>query len=173
MGLRAVWIAPLFVFASSPAIPCSVSRVRTAQELVTGASRIVRVRAVDYSQPPIKGDKGHYPEWGEIRFHVLEALKGDPGPSEMVFAGHLTGVDDFNDRPVPYDLVRPGGRHGNCFANEYRAGAEYLLFVREVGGKLRVAWAPLAATNEQIRGDRDPWVAWVRNEVASQRDASR
>jgi hypothetical protein len=38
--------------------------------------------------------------------------------------------DDRNDRPVPYDFIRPGGRGGNCFALAYRPGAEYLLLLR-------------------------------------------
>jgi hypothetical protein len=30
-------------------------------------------------------------------------------------------------------------------------------------------WAPLQPVNEQIRGESDPWFAWVRNELAARR----
>jgi hypothetical protein len=71
--------------------------------------------------------------------------------------------DDFNDRPVPYDWVRSSGTSGSCFAFDYREGAEYLLFLRSIGGVLTPYWAPLAPTNEQVTGPEDPWVIWTRN----------
>ena len=33
-------------------------------------------------------------------------------------------------------------------------------------GHLTPYWAPLAAVNEQVRGGQDPWVAWVRRQLA-------
>lgn len=39
--------------------------------------------------------------------------------------------DDWNDKPAPYDFVRPTGRIGSCYTNQYRAGAEYLVFLKK------------------------------------------
>ncbi len=81
----------------------------------------------------------------------------------------------FAGRPVPYDFIRPGGRHGNCVALEYRQGAEYLLLLKRSSNQaalpdtLTPYWAALAPTNEQVFGPADPWVAWVRKTVADLR----
>jgi hypothetical protein len=66
----------------------------------------------------------------QVRFTILELLKGRLSSSTIEFNGALTDRDDRNDRPVPYDFIRPGGRRGNCFALTYRVGAEYLLLLR-------------------------------------------
>ena len=104
------------------------------------------------------------------RFGQLEVLKGVlPGESLRV-SGILSDDDDLNEKSVPYSFVRPGGRHGNCFAMQYRVGAEYLLLLRPknepgapVPGPLTPYWAPLSPANEQLAGGAvDPWVAWVR-----------
>jgi hypothetical protein len=101
-----------------------------------------------------------------IRFRITETLRGGlDGPLE--FYGRLTqAADDFNPYPVPYTTVRPNGQHGNCFATEYRRGAEYLLLLRRDQHGLTPYWVPLAPVNEQIRGDDDPWLAWIRGRIA-------
>jgi hypothetical protein len=84
--------------------------------------------------------------------------------------------DDRNDRPVPYDFIRPGGRGGNCFALAYRPGAEYLLLLRRGEHSsdaqptdLTPYWASLSPTNEQLlEGSNDPWVVWVSQELRRQ-----
>jgi hypothetical protein len=49
----------------------------------------------------------------------------------------------------------------------YRRGAEYLLLLtREQAGELTPYWSPLAPTNEQVSGPDDPWIQWVKIEVA-------
>jgi hypothetical protein len=100
---------------------------------------------------------------------VVEVLKGRTPSQELILEGYLSDRDDFNDRPVPYDFVRPEGRHGDCFASSYRGGAEHLLLLRIFKGEARARWGPLAPTNEQVTGADDPWVNWVRAEVARQK----
>jgi hypothetical protein len=107
----------------------------------------------------------------QVRFVVLNVLKGRLPTRTIEFNGALVERDDRNDRPVPYDSVRPGG-HAGCFALDYRSGAEYLLLLAR--GKhpsyaqpddLTPYWAPLGPTNEQLFGSSDPWLSWVRQRV--------
>jgi hypothetical protein len=92
------------------------------------------------------------------------------------FNGELNQRDDPNDRPAPYGFVRPGGRHGNCFALGYRSGGEYLLLLRRTEhpssaqpNDLTPYWSPLAPTNEQLfGGTSDPWFAWVARWIRQQ-----
>ena len=60
------------------------------------------------------------------------------------------------------------GLDGPCFAYEYRLGAEYLFLLNRVDGSdvLTPYWIALGPTNEQIRGPEDPWVRWVREQLA-------
>jgi hypothetical protein len=86
--------------------------------------------------------------------------------SGISFSGVLVEQEDLRDGPIPYQMVRPAGQRGNCFATEYRPGAEYLLLLsRSDRAGLTPYWAPLAPLNEQIRGPDDPWVAWVREQL--------
>jgi hypothetical protein len=64
-----------------------------------------------------------------VEFRVAEVLKGEHVPNTLIIPGYLVDKDDFNDRPVPYDFIRPGGRAGSCIANRYKEGAEFLLFL--------------------------------------------
>jgi hypothetical protein len=100
-----------------------------------------------------------------IEFELIEVIKGAEVPQVVRVPGSLVSSDDFNEQPVPYTFVRRGGRAGNCFAFGYRAGGEYLLFLRQGEEGLTPYWAPLAAINEQIRGSQDPWVVWVKRQV--------
>jgi hypothetical protein len=110
-----------------------------------------------------------------VSFHVLQTLKGAAARDDLRVEGEVATEDDRNDAAVPYDFVRPGGRHGNCYAFGYRRGAEYLLFLKsiDVQGQpveLTPYWAPLSPTNEQVSGEDDAWVRWVGAEVrAAQR----
>jgi hypothetical protein len=104
-----------------------------------------------------------------IEFHVQSVLRGNGRlepeyiPSPLLIEGTLTQRDDFNDRPSPYDFVRPTGRYGTCFTREYREGARYLLLLnKSATGALTPYWAPLAPTNEQLHPGDDPWLVAVR-----------
>ncbi len=100
-----------------------------------------------------------------IRFKVLETIRGAVG-SEAILPGILVDKDDFNDQPSPYTFVRPNGRKGNCFADSYRNGAQYLLLLkRTAAGELTANWYALGPVNEQLHADDDPWVFWVRKQA--------
>jgi hypothetical protein len=76
--------------------------------------------------------------------------------------------DDYNERPVPYWHVRPSGS-ASCYAYGYKENAEFLLLLNEQDAKLTPYWYPLAPTNEQLRSGDDPWLVWVRNFLALQK----
>ena len=170
-------IRPLLVFAmvglAAPAWPCSVvGPLPSAERLVADAEVIARVRAEGLSSTPGRaGVMAGSPT--QVRFAILEVLKGRLSSSRIEFNGSLMDRDDRNDHPVPYDFIRPGGRGGNCFALSYRAGAEYLLLLRRgehpsyaQSGDLTPYWAPLSPTNEQLfDGATDAWLVWVRQEL--------
>ena len=158
---------------ADPAWPCSVvGPLPSAGALLRDAEVVARVRADGLSstagRPGVMAGNST-----QVSFTVLELLKGSLPSATIEFNGSLVERDDRNDRPVPYDFVRPGGRGGNCFALEYRSGAEYLLLLRR--GKhpsyaqpddLTPYWAALSPTNEQLFGSAtDVWLVWVRQQL--------
>ena len=103
----------------------------------------------------------------------METVRGQR-VSDLVLPGYLVQEDDFNDQRAPYTFVRPGGRAGSCFANSYRADAQYLLFLRKTKtGALTVNWAALAPVNEQLHSADDPWLLWVREQAQKIKGTSR
>lgn len=102
-----------------------------------------------------------------IRFEASEVLRGTLPDSEFNLEGFIVDRDEFNSASVPYGHVRASGS-GPCFAYGYRLGAEYLFLLNRVEGSdsLTPYWIPLGPTNEQIRGADDPWVRWVREQLA-------
>jgi hypothetical protein len=171
-------IRPLLVFAmlglAAPAWPCSVvGPLPSAERLVADAEVIARVRAEGLSSTPGRAGSVLAGSPTRVRFALLELLKGRLSSSTIEFNGSLTNHDDPNDRPAPYDFIRPGGRAGNCFALAYRAGAEYLLLLRRgeppsdgQPSELTPYWAPLSPTNEQLLdGASDAWFVWVSKEL--------
>ena len=101
----------------------------------------------------------------KVRFEELEVIRGVEA-SELVLPGYLVQKDDFNDQQAPYTFVRPGGRAGSCFANSYRQGAEYLLFLKKTNsGDLTINWAALAPVNEELHSSEDAWLIWVREQA--------
>ena len=131
--------------------------------LVSDADVIVRARVWRLTDAPTAPS----PPWADtsIRLGVVEVLKGEVQFTVDV-SGTLANHADMNDLPAPYVMVRPGGRIGGCFARSYQRDGEYLLLLKKVLGKLTPYWASLGATNEQITGADDPWVAWVRQQLA-------
>ena len=156
-----VFIAPATVLA------CRAPRP-SATAMVSRAEMIVRAAAVDYVKAPT-GDLRALNEPGDatIEFKVKEILKGESIPSTITLNGYLSARDDFNDRAVPYDFVRPGGRGGSCSAYEYAHGAEFLLFLKKIDGNFTIRWYALAPTNEQLHSAEDPWIGWVKEQLKS------
>ncbi|CAF1349662.1 unnamed protein product [Didymodactylos carnosus] len=148
---------------------CSVIGISPPEELVAQANVIVRANAASYEKEP--GE-----EWyttgiptSIVKFEVKETLKGKNITAEpLLIFGYLNNYDDYNDHSPPYTFVRPNGRAGSCFANTYRKGADFLLFlVREKSGELTPYWSALAPVNEQLRSVNDKWLQWVKKTVAS------
>lgn len=106
------------------------------------------------------------PVSGGVVFNTLQVLRGKSVPDTVVIEGELTERDDFNAYGVPYPAVRPSGERGSCFADEYRRGAEFLLFLhRAEKGRLTPYWWPLLPSNEQLHMPKDLWLAWVRSRI--------
>lgn len=99
-----------------------------------------------------------------VRFRTTEVLRGPFPHAEFTFRGYFVDEDGFNTLSVPYQLVRRAG--GSCHAEHYRKGAEYLFLLKSDRDYLSPYWFALGPTNEQIRGDNDPWLQWVREQLA-------
>lgn len=155
----------LATLAREPARACSVVTLRQNADyrythdqiggFVDSSSVIVRAVADRAYDGPL------------VSFAIREWIRGEPDGSPLRAYGYFVDADDFNVQPVPYRMVRRAGQRGNCFANEYRRGAEYLLILQKTERGLTPYWMPLAPSNEQIRGDNDPCFLWVRDRVKS------
>jgi hypothetical protein len=137
------------------------------EEMVAAADLIVRANAVEYSQAPASPGRTTGVPPSLVHFRIEEVVKGRHAPKDLDLPGYVGDNDDFNDVPVPYHFIRRGGRWGSCIANTYRRGADYLLVLKLVGNAYTVNWYPLGPTNEQLHSGDDPWLTWVRSEVAS------
>ena len=173
-GLLVTMFAMLGAFAAPPAMACTSSFMGDPATLIRDADVIVRMRAVSQRGEPFANSltlrrqqaESSGRQFGtDIRFEVIEVIKGLPAALVADVEGTLEDRDDPNDRPVPYGWVRPGGRGGGCFAMRYRLEREYLLFLKTVRGRQTPYWSPMAPTNEQVSGANDPWVAWVRQRL--------
>jgi len=160
---KLLWVLVGAVVATMNAYPCSILAPISNVKLVSDADMIVRATATEYASPP-----SNPLDWttgvpdSRIRFKVIEKIRG-PVISDLILPGYLVDRDDFNDKQPPYTFVRPGGRAGSCFANSYRSGGQFLLFLKKnERGELTVNWYALAPVNEQLHSDYDPWLLWVR-----------
>ncbi|HKI78793.1 MAG TPA: hypothetical protein VKA26_09650 [Ignavibacteriaceae bacterium] len=124
---------------------------------------IIRAQAVKYAKEPHNPNiiTNGIPD-SKVEFKTLEVLKGDNISSSFSLKGYLNDMDDFNDKPVPYNFVRPNGRSGFCYANTYKKGAEYLLFNKNTSEGFTVNIDPLAPVNEQLHSSKDPWVYYIK-----------
>jgi hypothetical protein len=167
------WILGAALFATEGRT-CSVTGIISNADLVREAEAVVRAKAIEYASPP---SDPHMWTTGvpdsRVRFKVIETIRGQR-VSDLVLPGYLVQADDFNDQRAPYTFVRPGGRAGSCFANSYRAQAQYLLFLRKTKtGAFSVNWAALAPVNEQLHSADDPWLLWVREQAQKIKGTSR
>jgi hypothetical protein len=169
MNLLSKFLAAIVVIVpfGTAVHPCSTFRPASNIEMVRQADIIVRASAEDYSIPPSRSGPwaGIVPN-SQIRFKVLELIRGKLPSEYLVLPGILVQNDDFNDHASPYSFVRPEGRHGNCFAITYRSGGQFLLFLKKNReGDLTVYWYALAPVNEQLHSPNDPWLLWVRKQA--------
>jgi hypothetical protein len=165
--VRKAWTLPAFVLTISlNAFPCQRATPISDVEMVRESDIVVRAIAERYDVRPKNPNAitTGIPD-SIVHFHVLEVIRGD-ARTDLTLSGYLSDKDDFNDRPSPYNFVRPGGRAGSCFANTYREGAQFLLLLKkEQSGELSVNWYPLGPVNEQLHSTDDPWLLWVRAEA--------
>jgi hypothetical protein len=147
---------------------CSRSAPFSFDELFA-ADVIVRVTAVKYIIEPDPNTRTTGEPESTIEFKIEEVLKGKNLPESVVLRGYLSDRDDFNDVEVPYKFVRPNGRAGSCFANSYKEGAQFLLFLKKKEDEFTPNISALGPTNEQLRGPDDAWLRWVKEYLQSHR----
>jgi hypothetical protein len=151
-----------------PASSRACSRIQpfTLDELFDNAEVIIRVTAIQYAKPP---DDPNIITTGEpdstIEFKVEEKLRGKDVPDTIILKGYLSDRDDFNEMPVPYMFVRRLGRSGSCFANTYKEGVQFLLFLKKTKDGYTSNISALGPTNEQLHPDKDEWLIWVRKHL--------
>lgn len=165
--------------ASFSTTPCSVRDMKGGSryewsteriaEFVDRAAVIVRAEAIGADS--VAFSRGDSVRWfSGVRLAVREVIRDSVPGGQLVLPGRIVDDDDFNRRPVPYQIVRSSGQRGDCYASEYKLGAQYLLLLARNSRGLTVQWVPLAPVNEQIIGPEDAWVRWVReraNRVSS------
>ena len=142
----------LWACIPSQALPCSVTHIATPGELVKDAEAIVRARVVEHASGATST------AYRPVTLQVVERLKGSFPASTFSVLGYTNAYEGSNGGKAPYRFVRQGGQHGNCFAHDYKVGAEFLFFLRDG----TPYWAALAPVNEEVRGADDPWVVWVK-----------
>ena len=182
--LRVAGLLSILALAA-PTVPvsvsaCSATSAETNPEiLVRNTEIIVRATAIRYGDqtPPDQPARSADQRMRFIEFRVEEILRGELAQSTLLIKGFLTETSDYNDRPVPYDFVRPMGRGGSCHAYYYEKGAEFLLFLKrqDAGnkenlkwGEITPYWASMAPTNEELYSSNDAWVGWVKARLATE-----
>lgn len=153
----------ILVLVAPLAEACTRTTPISVADMTAQADAIVRAKAVaaEGAEPGPGANRA-----AAIRFDVLEVMKGDRHLTTLVLTGQLVDRDDFNDQAPPRQ-VRPSGRSGSCYTDEYRGGAEYLLFLRRTPGTIpwTTRWYPLGPVNDQLTGADDPWARWVRGHL--------
>lgn len=164
LKLASVAVALLLNSPNGPRIlnGCSLRRPPSSEEMCRSAGYVVRATAMQYAMAPAQGMFTTGVPDSTVVFRVEEVLKGTGLPAKLAIKGYVSDYDDFNDHPAPYRFVRPGGRHGSCFANSYKRGAQFLLFLQRQGDEYTPYWYALGPVNEQLHGRSDPWVKWVK-----------
>lgn len=169
--MKKSFLLTLAILIGLAAHPTSIDACSRAYPFRLGelfsADFIIRATAVRYIvAPDPKKPATPVPE-STIEFKTEERIWGVHVPETIALHGYLTDEDDFNEVPLPYRFVRPGGRGGICFANNYKKGAQFLLFVKRstfvtTNTGYSIDISALGPTNEQLRGPRDLWVMWVK-----------
>jgi hypothetical protein len=147
--------------SASPVKACQAPPFSFSQLLT--ADVIVRATAVKYVVvPPEPNLVVLGPPDSTVEFKVEETLKGTGLTESLVLNAQLSDKDDYNEKPVPYKIVRPDGQRGSCYANTYKQGAQFLLFLKKTGVGYASDFVPLGPTNEQLKSETDPWLLWVK-----------
>jgi hypothetical protein len=163
--LRLAFLAAVMLFPMVTGNGCDRGGPYRLSELFS-ADLIVRATADKYIilPDPVLRTTG-VPD-STVEFKIEETIRGVDVPNTIVLNGYLTDKDDYNETPLPYKFVRPGGRAGSCFANSYKKAAQFLLFLKRSGSGYTVNFSALGPTNEQLHSPDDPWVKWVKAYLA-------
>jgi hypothetical protein len=160
---HAALVTLLCVVGTRVALTCTDLAPRpTTQEMVAQSDVIVRAVAGDYVPGAAMVDTplGH---GAPIAFAITETIRGQL-PGALVVFGELSQVDRFNGATVPYMF---GPLKGSlCHPINYRKGTSYLFLLKNRPDGLTPYWHALAPLNEQLKSDTDPWLTWVRQNVA-------
>lgn len=167
MVLSVVLVALLLVVSPVVTMACSRGSDFSFDELFA-ADVIIRATAVRYVVPPDPNTRTTGVRDSAVEFKVVEVLRGEDVPATIILNGYLSDKDDYNDVEVPYQFVRPGGRSGSCFANTYKEGAMFLLFLKKTKDGYTPDISALGPTNEQLHGADDAWLQWVRKYLKAQ-----
>lgn len=155
--LALVVVALIGELSWPPVLQACSAMLKPVEQVIQESEQIVRAEVVGFRE-----GKAQSP--GNVDLRVLEAFKGPLTQPFISVEGRLRDYPARGDTSLPYSQLscaRAGGC-GGCFARDYRRGRQYLLFLK--GGTPH--WAPLAATNEEVSGDSDPWVQWVKAYLA-------
>lgn len=156
MNSLLAYVALAFAPAPSSAM-CSITGLPDSGFSPAMNTAVVARAAVIVRASALRDEPGQV-----IVFRPIEWIRGDSSIKEVRILGQFVDVDDFNRLPVPYAWLRSAGQRGDCFAREYRRGAEYLLLLLKTTAGFTSTWAHLAPVNEQVKGADDAWVVWVR-----------
>ena len=144
--------------AGAPAVHACTAMLKPADQVIREAEVILLVRAMEPA--PWMRTSG-----GMVVLRALDLLKGSYDRPFVTVPGQIRDYRSDPARRPPYDQIDCVGRVpgcGSCFAQSYREGARYLLLLK--GGT--PYWAPLSPTNEEVSGPDDPWVVWVKRQLA-------
>ena len=131
------------------AVYACTAMLKPVDEVIRESDTVVRARVVGAG----------------VTLQVLEVVKGSYDRPFVTVPGQIRGYPSDPARRPPYEQIDCVGRVpgcASCFAQSYKDGAQYLLLLK--GGT--PYWAPLSPTNEEVCGPDDPWVVWVKRQVA-------
>lgn len=140
------------------AVAACTAFLRPVETIIRESEVVVRTDVVG-AEPGYRGEPGH------VTLRVLDVLKGPLAGVFITVPGRLADYRAPAGRHPPYaeiDCERRAPGCGSCFALTYKASGQYLLLLK--GGT--PYWAPLSPTNEEVSGPDDPWVTWVRRQLA-------
>jgi hypothetical protein len=149
--------------AARSAEACEVVVVRAGGVADVVRAAEVIIRALPEEEVAEPGRQSVFRVATQVRFRVLEVLKGRL-ESEQI---HFNGVLSDGTSGQLFDFQRPRGTGPSCYALGYTRGSQYLLLLGRGDSvyshpeDLTPYWAPERPTNEWVDGATDPWVSWV------------
>jgi len=124
MTSRYLFAAILWIFLTAEiGFPCTTTAIFDPRTMVAAADLILRVKAVEYSDPPPTLSSRMAVEFvpaSKVDFLVEEVVKGKYEKTNIILPGYLTEQDEWNrqDQHPPYASARPSA-DGTRFAHGY------------------------------------------------------